>query len=86
MTILGNEKLIRDDCNNWKCNMNLVLVIENIQYMLKEECPPISPKNAPQSISYAYNKWIESNDKSYNCLLESIIGMIKIHHEEIEIA
>lgn len=61
-------------------------MIENILYVLTEECPLILPRNALHNVHDAYDKWIESNDKTCNYLLELMINMISIQYERIEIA
>ena len=57
LVILKENKLVRTNYIDWKSNLNLVLTVEDYNFVLTEECP-----HAPNSISIpeedeAYHKW-----------------------------
>ncbi|KAI0526946.1 hypothetical protein KFK09_002540 [Dendrobium nobile] len=64
LTILSNEKLTEENFMKWKSNMNLILIYENYKFVLNEECPPLPAANASRTIRDAYEKWIDSNNKT----------------------
>ena len=44
--LLASEKLNGDNYTTWKSNLNTILVIEDLKFVLTEECPPNPSSNA----------------------------------------
>ena len=66
--ILKENKLVGTNYIDWKQNLNLVLIVEDCNYVLTDLCPP-----APDSISTpedneAYHKWCKA-DKIIHCYI-----------------
>ena len=46
ISILLNDKLTGENYIKWKSNMNVILICEDLKFVLMEECPPELAKNA----------------------------------------
>ena len=68
-SLLANIILTGDNYQKWKSNINIVLVSENIRYILTEICPPPSIANAPRATRDAYDNWRSTNNKAKGCTL-----------------
>ena len=55
LSLLGTEKLTSDNFAKWKKNMNIILVLDNLKFVLTEECPPQLAANANKSQKNAYD-------------------------------
>ncbi len=55
--------------------MNIILVYEDIKFVLMEECPPESVRNTDQAVCNACKKWVKANEKA-RCYL--LTGMSEV--------
>ncbi|KAA0060557.1 Retrovirus-related Pol polyprotein from transposon TNT 1-94 [Cucumis melo var. makuwa] len=64
--------------------MNMILVIADLCFVLKEECPPFPTQNASESVKDAYDRWTKANDKAHFYILAIISDILSKKHEIIE--
>ncbi|TYK29276.1 gag/pol protein [Cucumis melo var. makuwa] len=48
----------------WKSNLNMILVIDDLYFVLMEEYLPFPSRNASQIVKNAYDRWTKANDKA----------------------
>ena len=58
LSILANDKLNWENYIKWKSNMNSIMVSEDLDFILTEECPPKPTNETDQTIWEAYKKWL----------------------------
>ena len=63
IVLLTNEILTRQNYATWKSNLNMILVIDDLRFVLIEVCPQILARNATQTIRGAYDQWTKANKK-----------------------
>jgi len=76
VALLKNEKLTSENCTTWKSNLNTIMVIDDLRFVLMEECPPIPSHNASQSVRDAYDRWTKANDKARVYILASLSDIL----------
>ncbi|XP_038885834.1 uncharacterized protein LOC120076130 [Benincasa hispida] len=81
--LLAFDKLIGNNYATWKTNLNTILVIDDLQFILTEECPPIPSSNANRTVRDAYNRWIRVNDKVHAYILANISDVLAKKHESM---
>ncbi|XP_073129712.1 uncharacterized protein [Henckelia pumila] len=86
LLLLSSEILTGEIFAKWKSNMNILLINENYQFVLKEDCPPAPPANASRTVSQAYNNWIVANNKARCYLLAAMNEVLRAKHEALETA
>src|SRR5215813_7246316 len=81
ISILSNDELTGENYVKWKSNMNAILVYEDLKFILMEECPPESARNASQTARDAHQKWVKANEKA-RCYL--LAGMFEVFAAKLE--
>ena len=71
-SLLATKKLIGDNFAKRKKNMNIILMLDNLKFVLTEKCPPQPVANANKSQKDAYDNWVRANDKARCYLLAAI--------------
>ena len=66
--------------------MNTILVINDIRFVLTEDCPQTSTPNANQSVQKAYDRWVKANEKTRVYILASMIDVLVKKHESLATA
>ncbi|XP_038904503.1 uncharacterized protein LOC120090875 [Benincasa hispida] len=61
--------------------MNTVLVVDDLKFVLMEECPPTPWPNTSQSVRDAYERWTKANDKAKVYILASLFEVLAKKHE-----
>ena len=84
--LLASEKLNGDNYATWKSNLNTILVIDDLRFVLTEECPPNPSSNANRTVRDAYDKWTKANDKDREYILASLSDVLAKKHDVIDIA
>ena len=79
--LLASEKLNGDNYTTWKSNLNTILVIDDLKFVLTEECPPNPNSNANRTARDAYDRWIKANDKARVYILASISDVLAKKHD-----
>ncbi|XP_073046082.1 uncharacterized protein [Primulina eburnea] len=65
-------------------NINIVLVCENLKFVLTEECPPERPLNDARSVREIYDRWIAANNKAKGYMLTGMNDVLRLKHEHVE--
>ena len=64
--------------------MNLLLVSENHNFVLNEECPEEPSANALKHVRDKYESWIQSNNKAKYYILVGMSDVLQTKHESLE--
>ena len=74
------KKLTGENYTTWKSNLNTILVIDDLRFVLTEECP-IPTRNASQSVRDAHDRWTKANGKARVYILVSLFDILNKKHE-----
>ena len=64
ITLLPKDVLTGDNFQKWKSNLNVMLVGENIRYILNMPWLPLPNNNATCLVREKYDHWVGSNNKA----------------------
>ncbi|TYK06494.1 gag/pol protein [Cucumis melo var. makuwa] len=84
--LLASEKLNDDNYAAWKSNLNTILVVDDLRFVLTEECPQTPASNANRTSRKAYDRWIKENEKVRVYILASMSDVLAKKHESLTIA
>ncbi|XP_022157194.1 uncharacterized protein LOC111023968 [Momordica charantia] len=84
--LLASDKLNGDNYRIWKSNLNTILVIDDLRFVLTEECLPAFTPNANRTVRDAYDRWVKANEKACVYILASISDVLSKKHEGLAIA
>ena len=76
IALLSKDVLTGDNFQKWKSNLNIVLVGENIKYMLSMPKPTLPNNNAARQIRDEYDHWVASNNKAIAYMLASMSDVL----------
>ncbi|XP_038889320.1 uncharacterized protein LOC120079230 [Benincasa hispida] len=65
----------------WKSNLNTILVIDYLRFVLTEECPSVFARNVSQALKDAYDHWTKASDKARVYILASLSNVLAKKHE-----
>ncbi|XP_038903447.1 uncharacterized protein LOC120090034 [Benincasa hispida] len=57
------------------------MIIDDLQFVLTEEFPPVPARNASQALKDAYDCWTKTNDKARVYILASLSDVLPKRHE-----
>ncbi|KAA0042102.1 gag/pol protein [Cucumis melo var. makuwa] len=81
--LLASEKLNGDNYVAWKSNINMILVVDDLRFVLTEECPQTLSSNANQTSREAYDRWEKANEKAYVYILASMTDVLHFNIAEV---
>ena len=81
--LLASDKLNRDNYGKWKSNLNTILVMDDLRFVLMEGCPPVPDSTANRNVQDAYDRWIRANDKARVYILATISDVLSKKHENM---
>ncbi|KAA0041460.1 gag/pol protein [Cucumis melo var. makuwa] len=84
--LLSSEKLNGDNYAAWKSNLNTILVVDDLRFVLTEECPETPTSNANRGSRKAYDRWIKANEKARVYILASMSDVLAKKHESLATA
>ncbi|XP_038902401.1 uncharacterized protein LOC120089040 [Benincasa hispida] len=84
--LLTSDKFNGESYSNWKSNLNTILVVDDLRFVLTEECPPIPSLTKNRSVQDAYDRWVRANEKARAYILESISDVLNKKYETMLIA
>ncbi|KAA0062190.1 gag/pol protein [Cucumis melo var. makuwa] len=70
--LLASKKLDGDNYAAWKSNLNTILVVGDLRFVLTKECPQTPTSNANRTSRKAYDRWIKANEKARVYILASV--------------
>ena len=85
MTSATLNMLVGDKFNgnnaSWKITINIVLIIDDLWFVLVEECPQVPTTNATRTIREAHERWVNVNEKVEAYILASLYEVLAKKHE-----
>ncbi|KAA0032993.1 gag/pol protein [Cucumis melo var. makuwa] len=81
-----SKKLNDDKYAAWKSNLNTILVVDDLRFVLTEECPQTPASNANRASRKAYDRWIKANEKARVYILASMSDVLARKHESLATA
>ena len=79
--LLASEKLNGDNYATLKSNLNTILVIDDLMFVLTEEFPPNPTSNANKTVWDAYDRWTKANEKAQVYILASLSDVLAKKHD-----
>lgn len=70
--LLASDKFNGEGYSNWKSNINKILVVDDLRFILMEEFSPLTSSNANRNIWEVYEKRAWTNEKARAYILVSI--------------
>ena len=68
---------------SWKNTINTVLIIDDLWFVLVEECPQVPAANATRTVREAHECWVKANEKAWAYILASLSEVLAKKHESI---
>lgn len=56
--------------------INTMLIIDDLKFVLIEECPKIYARTASQNVQDVYGRWMKANDKTRAYILASLTKVL----------
>ncbi|KAA0052221.1 gag/pol protein [Cucumis melo var. makuwa] len=81
--LLGFKKLNGDNYAAWKSNLHTLLVVDDLRFVLTEECPKTSAFNTNQTSQEAYDRWVNANEKACVYILASMSDVLTRKNESL---
>ncbi|XP_038888109.1 uncharacterized protein LOC120078009 [Benincasa hispida] len=81
LNLLITDKLKGENYTSWKNMINTILIIDDLHFVLMEDCPPIPAPNATQNVQEAYELWTRTNEKARVYILASLSEVLAKKHE-----
>ncbi|KAA0055183.1 gag/pol protein [Cucumis melo var. makuwa] len=82
-SIVASKKLNGDNYEAWKSNLNTILVVDDLRFVLIEECPQSAVLNANRANRKAYDRWIKVNEKARVYILANMSDILAKKHESL---
>ncbi|XP_038874918.1 uncharacterized protein LOC120067424 [Benincasa hispida] len=77
----ASDKFNRDGYSKWKSNINTILVVDDVRFMLIEECSPVPSSTATRNVLDIYDRWVRANGKARAYILASISDVLNKKYE-----
>ena len=84
--ILKENKLTGTNYINWKCNPNLILTVEECNFVLTDLCSPVPDSISSLEEDKAYHKWRKTDEKAKCYILAFMSNVLQQHHESMATA
>ena len=81
IALLSKDVLTGENFQKWKSNLNIVLVGENIKYILSVPRPPLPNNTTARHDKDAYDQWVASNNKAIAYMLASMSDVLRAKFE-----
>ncbi|XP_022158653.1 uncharacterized protein LOC111025112 [Momordica charantia] len=83
ISLVAAEKLNDENYTQWKINLNMILVLHDLRFILIEECLQVSPPNAARVNRDVYDRWTKVNDEVKVYILASMSDVLAKKHENM---
>ncbi|XP_022156751.1 uncharacterized protein LOC111023591 [Momordica charantia] len=83
IALLAAKKLNDKNYTQWKTNLNTILVVDDLRFVLTEKCPQAPTSNAARASQDAYDRWIKANDKAKIYILATISNVLAKKHKSM---
>ncbi|XP_038894535.1 uncharacterized protein LOC120083073 [Benincasa hispida] len=81
--IIASEKPNGDNYSAWKSNLNTILVVDDLRFVLTEQCLQTPASNANQTVRKAYDRCVKANEKACVYILVSMFDVLAKKHESL---
>ncbi|XP_050938521.1 uncharacterized protein LOC127148523 [Cucumis melo] len=81
--LLASKKLNGDNYAAWTSNLNPILVVDYLRFILTEECPQTPASNANPTSRKAYDRWVKANEKACIYILANMSNLLVKKHESL---
>ena len=81
IALSSKDVLTGDNFQKWKSNLNIVLVGENIKYILSVPRPPLPNNTAAHHDKDVYDHQVASNNKAIAYMLASMSDVLRAKFE-----
>ncbi|XP_038891626.1 uncharacterized protein LOC120081018 [Benincasa hispida] len=82
--LLASEKFNGEGYSYWKSNINTILVVDDLRFVLMEECSPLPCSNTNPNVQEVYNRWANEKERAY--ILTCISDVLNKKHEAMPTA
>ncbi|XP_038874884.1 uncharacterized protein LOC120067387 [Benincasa hispida] len=79
--LLASEKFNGEGYSKWKSNINTILVVDDLRFVLTKECLLVPSSTATQNVRDVYDTWVKANEKSRAYILASVSNVLNKKHE-----
>jgi len=83
LNMLAADKLNGNNYASWKNTINTVLIIDDLRFVLVEECPQVPAANATRTVREPYERWAKANEKARAYILASLSEVLAKKHESM---
>ncbi|KAA0054432.1 gag/pol protein [Cucumis melo var. makuwa] len=83
LNMLAADKLNGNNYASWKNTINTVLIIDDLRFVLVEECPQVPAANATRTVREPYERWAKANKKARAYILASLSEVLAKKHESM---
>ena len=80
---LFQNKLIGNNYVEWKLDLDELLIVEGLKYVLTFFCPPIPNCDTPTVLADQYWQWLKDDEKVRCYILDSMNDMLKRQHQSL---
>ncbi|XP_038904283.1 uncharacterized protein LOC120090636 [Benincasa hispida] len=80
LNLFATKKLNSDNYATWKNIINIVLIIDELRFILIEECPQVPP-TCYSNVREAYKQWVKANEKVRAYILARLPEVLAKKHE-----
>ncbi|XP_050947436.1 uncharacterized protein LOC127151492 [Cucumis melo] len=84
--LLASQKLNGDNYTTWKPNLNTILVVNDLRFVLTEECPQAPASTANRNVREAYDRWVKANEKARVYIIANMSDVLAKKHESLATA
>ena len=81
IALLSKDVLTGENFQKWKSNLNIVLVGENIKYILSVPRPHLPNNTTARHDRDIYDHWVASNNKAIAYMLASMSDVLRAKFE-----
>ena len=84
VALLSRTVLTGENFQKWKSDLNIVLMSENMRFILTDPCPPVPAANASRALRNNYDNWISSNNRAISYMLASMSDTLRSKMERMD--
>ncbi|XP_038899062.1 uncharacterized protein LOC120086462 [Benincasa hispida] len=84
--LLASDKFNEEGYSNWKSNINTILVVDDLRFVLTKERPPVPSSTVTRNVRDVYDSCIRANEKARAYILASISDVLNKKYEVIPTA
>ena len=81
--LLAFEKLNGKNYVTWKSDLNTLLVVDDLRFVLTEEYPQEPILNANWNVQKEYGRWVKANEKARAYISASMYDVLAKKHESL---